>query len=103
MRYSRSVLPNNAAEYVIEGDFTIFFLNNIKIEIEKDIATNKISHFIFDLKKVNYVDSAAISLLIMAGKYNDSKGQKLIIKNPTDVVKRIIDNAELSFIDYQYD
>ncbi len=39
----------------------------------------------------------------MAGKYNDSKGQKLILKNPTDVVKRIIDNAELTFIEYQYE
>lgn len=103
MRYNRNVLPNNATEYVIEGDFTIFFLNNIKVEIEKDIATNKTSFFIFDLKKVNYIDSAAISLLIMAGKYNDSKGRKLILKNPTDVVKRIIDNAELSFIEYQND
>lgn len=103
MRYSRSVLANNAVEYIIEGDFTIFFLNNIKVDIEKDIATNKISYFVFDLKKVSYVDSAAISLIIMAGKYNDSKGQKLILKNPVDVVKRIIDNAELSFIDYQYD
>jgi len=103
MRYSRGVLPNNVAEYVIEGDFTIFFLNNIKVEIEKDISTNKISYFTFDLKKVNYIDSAAISLLIMAGKYNDSKGKKLVLKNPSDVVKRIIDNAELSFIEYQYE
>lgn len=103
MQYTRKVLPNNVTEYAIEGDFTIFFLNNIKVEIEKDIAANKTSYFVFDLKKVNYIDSAAISLLIMAGKYNDSKGKKLFIKNPTDVVKRIIDNAELSFVEYQYD
>ena len=103
MNYFRNVLPNNAVEYVIEGDFTIFFLNNIKVEIEKDIAMNKCSYFIFDLKKVSYIDSAAISLLIMAGKYNDSKGHRLFLKNPTDVVKRIIDNAELSFIEYQYE
>ncbi len=101
MQYSRKILENNVIQYSISGDFTIFFLNNIKSDIEKDIAGGKTSYFIFDLKEVNYVDSAAISLFIMVGKYNDNKGKKLYIKNPTDVVKRIIDNAELSFVEYQ--
>lgn len=102
MQYSRSILENDITQYSIQGDFTIFFLNNIKLDIEKDIASSKVSCFAFDLKSVNYIDSAAISLLIMAGKYNDNKGKKLSIKNPTDVVKRIIDNAELSFVEFVY-
>ena len=102
MQYNRSIVNNDVAQYSISGDFTIFFLNNVKSDIEKDIASGKISYFMFELKAVSYIDSAAISLLIMAGKYNDTKGRKLIIKNPTDVVKRIIDNAELTFVEYQY-
>jgi anti-anti-sigma factor len=102
MHYTRAVLDDNAVQYSISQDFTIFFLNNIKTDIEKDIASGKTSHFVFDLKEVNYIDSAAISLLIMTGKYNDSKGKKLWVKNPSDVVKRIIDNAELSFVEFQY-
>lgn len=102
MQYIRKAIENDVALYAINGDFTIFFLNNIKLDIEKDIASGKIASFIFDFGNVNYIDSAAISLLIMSGKYNDSKGKTLHIKNPTDVVKRIIDNAELSFVEYQY-
>jgi anti-anti-sigma factor len=100
MQYVRKV-EQDVAEYSISGDFTIFFLNNIKIDIEKDIASGKISRFVFNLQNVSYIDSAAISLLIMAGKYNDTKGSRLFIKNPNDVVKRIIDNAKLTFVDYQ--
>ncbi len=102
MQYSRNSLEGDVIQYTISGDFTIFFLNNIKLDIEKDIASGHVSSLIFEMRNVNYIDSAAISLLIMAGKYNDTKGKRLIIKNPTDVVKRIIDNAELSFVDYQY-
>ncbi len=100
MQYVRST-EGDVVQYSISGDFTIFFLNNIKLDIEKDIASGHVASLVFDLRNVNYIDSAAISLLIMSGKYNDAKGKRLIIKNPTDVVKRIIDNAELSFVDYQ--
>ncbi len=102
MQYNRNIVENDIVQYSIQGDFTIFFLNNIKLDIEKDIAGNRVPYFMFDLKNVNYIDYAAISLLIMAGKYNDNKSKKLYIKNPTDVVKRIIDNAELSFVEYVY-
>lgn len=101
MQYTRKLIENDVVLYAISGDFTIFFLNNIKLDIEKDIASGKVNYFSFDFQGVNYIDSAAISLLIMSGKYNDSKGKALFIKNSTDVVKRIIDNAELSFVDYQ--
>ena len=102
MQYERKALDNGIMEYVITGDFTIFFLNNIKSDIEKDINGGKASYFIFDFSGVSYIDSAAISLLIMTGKYNDGKGKQLPIKKPKDVVKRIIDNAELTFVEYQY-
>lgn len=102
MQYQRNDLDGAVVEYKISGDFTIFFLNNIKSNIEKDIQAGKVSSFVFDFEDVNYIDSAAISLLIMTGKYNDKKGKQLILKNPKDVVKRIIDNAELTFVEYQY-
>ncbi|MFN3660225.1 MAG: STAS domain-containing protein [Brevinematales bacterium] len=101
MQYERKI-ENNAAIYCVHGDFTIFFLNNIKGDIEKDVAAGKISYFVFDFSDVHYIDSAAISLLIMTGKYNDAHGHKLYIRCPKDVVKRIIDNAELTFVEYQY-
>lgn len=102
MQYTRKDLDGGAVEYAISGDFTIFFLNNIKADIEKDISKGGVSHFVFDFSDVNYIDSAAISLLIMTGKFNDNQGKPLYLKKPKDVVKRIIDNAELSFVEYQY-
>jgi len=102
MQFERKILDNGVIEYMINGDFTIFFLNNIKSDIEKDIASGKTAYFVFDFKDVSYIDSAAISLLIMSGKFNDNKGKALFIKKPKDVVKRIIDNAELTFVEYQY-
>jgi anti-anti-sigma regulatory factor len=102
MQYERKLLDSNVAEYAISGDFTIFFLNSIKSDIEKDINSGKIVSINFDFKEVSYIDSAAISLLIMSGKFNDSKGKTLLVKRPRDVVKRIIDNAELTFVEYQY-
>lgn len=101
MQYTRTPVNTDSVLYEISGDFTIFFLNSIKTDIEKDIASGKFNSFLFNLKNVSYIDSAAISLLIMTGKYNDSKGKRLFIQNPSDVVKRIIDNAELSFIEYE--
>ena len=102
MQYERKTLGEGIMEYSVSGDFTIFFLNNIKADLEKDIAGGGVSYFVFDFENVNYIDSAAISLLIMTGKYNDGKGKPLYLKKPKDVVKRIIDNAELTFIEYQY-
>ena len=101
MQYVRTLIGSDIVQYAVSGDFTIFFLNNIKTDIERDISSGKVAHFVFDMGKVNYIDSAAISLLIMTGKYNDSKSKTLILKGPSDVVKRIIDNAELSFVEYQ--
>jgi anti-anti-sigma factor len=102
MEYQRKDAGGGVMEYKISGDFTIFFLNNIKSDIERDIASGKCAYFVFDFEEVNYIDSAAISLLIMTGKYNDGKGKNLYLKKPKDVVKRIIDNAELTFVEYQY-
>ncbi len=102
MKFDRSETGEGVVEYHVAGDFTIFFLNSAKPQIEKDIASGVVSYFSFDFSEVNYIDSAAISLLIMTGKYNDQKGKPLYLKNPKDVVKRIIDNAELSFVEYVY-
>ncbi|OHD56549.1 MAG: hypothetical protein A2014_04455 [Spirochaetes bacterium GWF1_49_6] len=102
MQYERKPSDDGTVTYKISGDFTIFFLNNIKSDIEKDIGSGKVIYFLFDFEEVNYIDSAAISLLIMTGKYNDGKGKPLYIKKPKDVVKRIVDNAELTFVEYQY-
>ncbi len=102
MQYERKELDGGVLEYSVSGDFTIFFLNNIKADIERDIASGKVNHFTFDFENVNYIDSAAISLLIMSGKFNDSKSKPLYLKRPKDVVKRIIDNAELTFVEYSY-
>ena len=41
MQFERKILDNGVIEYMINGDFTIFFLNNIKSDIEKDIASGK--------------------------------------------------------------
>ena len=101
MQYERSISDEGVVVYKMNGDFTIFFLNNIKSDIEKDISSGRVAYFVFDFSDVNYIDSAAISLLIMTGKYNDNNGKTLLIKNPKDVVKRIVDNADLSFIEFE--
>lgn len=100
MKYERRMQPSNAVEYMVSGEFTIFFLNQIKTDIEKDIQTHNVSYFIFDFTKVTYIDSASIGLLIIAGKYNDKNGNKLFIRNAGDNIRHSIEIADIPFIEY---
>jgi anti-anti-sigma factor len=87
-------------EFSISGEFTIFFLNQLRLDMERDMQAGKVLYFIFDLAGVTYIDSAAMGILLMAARYNDKKGRTLSVKNTIDAVKKAIDGAGIDLIEF---
>ena len=71
------------------------------MELEKDINSGKVLYFIFDFDEVTYIDSAAIGLVLMIGKYNDKKGRPIYIKHANETVKRTVESAGVDIIEFQ--
>lgn len=87
-------------EFGVSGEFTIFFLNQLRLDLERDMQGGKILYFIFDLAGVNYIDSAAMGVLLMAARFNDKKGRTLSVKNCIEPVKKAIDGAGIDLIEF---
>jgi hypothetical protein len=100
VKYKRVRNRDGSIEYRIDGTFEAFFYDRLKKQVVADIDAGEASFFSFDLSKTNRIDSMAISILVLAGKYNAGKGMKLKVKKPTDLVKEIIRAADLKFIEY---
>jgi anti-anti-sigma regulatory factor len=100
MDYQRIELDDGAVVYKIFGGFHVFFWENIRKEVMADIQVGKVTYFMFDLSEVTNIDSLGISILVITGKYNYSKGHKLPVKSAPPHIKKLIQAADLIFIDY---
>lgn len=100
MKFRRIENQDGSIEFRIDGAFEGFFYSRLKNQVEADIAEGKASFFIFDLSKTDQIDSMAISILVLTGKYNSDKGKKLKIRNAPVVIREIIRSADLNFVEY---
>ena len=71
---------------------------NIKTRLDYEIQRFMPSKVVFDLEKVNFMDSAGIGLIIGRYKVARSYGGELEIRNVSKKVKRILDMSGIQKI-----
>jgi len=81
------LLSKNYAIFTIEGSLTVEDLQDFEIATQKKIS--KKLNLIFDLKKVHFIDSAALGKFIHYDKILRENKNNLFIINPSKEIKQI--------------
>ncbi|OHD54418.1 MAG: hypothetical protein A2Y33_04555 [Spirochaetes bacterium GWF1_51_8] len=100
MQFFKEKMDDGAVFYRPNGEVTAYSMEELDTDISAEAEKGECSYFIFDFSRVHYIDSQGIRLLVIAGKYNNSREKQLEIKHIQPKVKRVLDFAELSFIVY---
>jgi HptB-dependent secretion and biofilm anti anti-sigma factor len=85
-------LVNNGdtLELSLKGKFT-FADNKAFSEVLDDVANNNYKHFTINLDGVEFIDSAALGILLLARDKCVKTATNLLLKNPKGQVKQMFD------------
>lgn len=100
MKFERKKLKDGSVEYSVSGELKSYYSDPLMDVINNDVESGAVTSFSFDFSNVEYIDSQGIRLLVVAGKYNYKGDKNLIIKNASDKTKRILNLAEIRFIEF---
>ncbi len=89
------VNKGDALELNIKGKFT-FADNKTFSEILDDIANNNYKHFTINLDGVEFIDSAALGILLLARDKCVKSATNLLLRNPKGQVKQMFDISRFS-------
>ncbi len=96
-----SVQENNGLKIIkFEGEFSVFFQDEIESSIDKNIKDIAPEKFILDLSDVNYLDSSGISMIVISAQ--KIKG-KVNLAGCQPNVKYVLELAEIGEIVNYYD
>lgn len=98
MTYEKKVNPDGGIVYRVDGEMKSMYIKALHDDVADEVQKGSAAYFLFDFEKVEYVDSMAISLLVLAGKYNYGRGQDLTIRKTPDKIRRIIAIADIACI-----
>lgn len=76
-------------EFVIKGSFSFKDEKNF-FPIVRKIHETDVKKIVFDLAECIFIDSAALGMLIVAGKEASLQKAKLVIKNPNKKIKELL-------------
>ena len=80
---------------ILSGKLDLFAKNAFKEVIQKQ-KEKKVKRVLIDMKSVSFIDSAGLGVLAVAVKmFKEIKGN-LILVNPQDMVKGVLQNANFS-------
>lgn len=80
------------------GESAEFLAENLKRILEKDDG-----HVLLDLSGINYIDSTGIGELVgYLGRFGD-RGRKLILVNPSQRIRKLLEVAQLDTLFPSYD
>ena len=80
------------------GESAEFLAENLKRILEKDDG-----HVLLDLSKINYIDSTGIGELVAyLGRFGD-RDRKLILINPAERIRKLLELAQLASLFPTYD
>jgi len=80
---------------ILSGKLDLFARNALKEVIQKH-KENKTPRVLIDMKSVSFIDSVGLGILALAVKmFKEIKGN-LILVNPQDMVKGVLQNANLA-------
>ncbi|MDK2946081.1 STAS domain-containing protein [Geotoga petraea] len=91
-------MSDNSFWIYFEGDLDVYNINQVTIEIQKKIKNTKNEKVVFDLKKLNYLDSSGIGLLVKFYKYLKDNNKKMQLYRPTENVLKLIKMTKLDKI-----
>ena len=87
----RLISEKHALLVSLEGELDHHTANSVREKIDTEIKRSNAKNIIFDFRKLNFMDSSGIGVII--GRYKVSKilGGETIIFSPTNAVRRIIE------------
>ena len=87
---------NNITTIFLDGEIDMDVVDKVKEIIMPHIETGKIVHI--NLKDVQYMDSSGISILIESHQKAEEKNTKVILKEISKTVLKVIMMAKLELI-----
>ncbi|MGF7184983.1 stage II sporulation protein AA (anti-sigma F factor antagonist) [Desulfitispora alkaliphila] len=82
----------------IDGDMDLIVAEKLKDQVAKLMGQHQCKHLIFNLKKVAFIDSSGLGLILGRYKYVTEKGGQVLIVEPQPQVKRILEMSGLEKI-----
>jgi anti-anti-sigma factor len=77
----------------LKGEFT--FTENKKFrEINEEIAKLSVKHFVIDISGLTFIDSAALSMLIVIQEENRKQGRDMVLRSPRGQVREILTKSK---------
>jgi anti-anti-sigma factor len=89
MEYRKNI-NNNGLELVVKGKFT-FVDHSIFKPILEDIEKNLFMKIVIDLSGVEFIDSAALGILLLVKDSVEKNNAVLILKSPAGQVKKMFE------------
>jgi anti-anti-sigma factor len=91
-------MSDNSFWIYLEGDLDVYNINKVTEGIQKKIKNVKSEKIVFDLSKLDYLDSSGIGVLVKFYKYLKSNNKKMQIYRPTKNILKLIEMTKLDKI-----
>jgi anti-anti-sigma factor len=91
-------MSDNSFWIYFEGDLDVYNINKVTGEIQKKLKNAKSEKIVFDLSKMDYLDSSGIGVLVKFYKYLKDNNKKMQIYRPTENVLKLIQMIKLDKI-----
>lgn len=82
----------------LRGEIDHHISENIRNQIDEMIERYHVKKLVFDFKEVTFMDSSGIGMILGRHKKLQSTGGIVQIKNPNEMVKRILHMAGVFFL-----
>jgi anti-anti-sigma factor len=91
-------MSDNTFWIYLEGDLDVYNINKVTEEIQKNLKNVKSEKIIFDMSKMDYLDSSGIGTLVKFYKYLKNNNQKMQIYRPKENILKLIKMTKLDKI-----
>ncbi|QGG46518.1 STAS domain-containing protein [Heliorestis convoluta] len=78
-----------------EGEIDMSVSNSIKEAIEREMEKERAKNLLFNLSKVDFIDSSGLGMLLGRYKYVVNVGGKITLTGANEVVDRLLDMSGL--------
>ena len=90
-----AIVKDQALELSLVGKFT-FSDSKAFNDVLREISSNSYKQVIIDLKLVDFIDSAALGILLLTRDKCDKSNTDLIVRNPKGQVRQMFDISRFS-------
>lgn len=94
MKIDREI-SGDVAVLTLRGEFDSFVVNSFLEEVES-LAANGVSNIVLDMRTVKFIMSTAIGAIVKSRKMMKELGGDLVISQPSDFVRDVLDSLGLT-------